>query len=98
MKYIRTKSMERGAAMTKEEYEKLELGQPVTMNDYVLTNINLERKCYAIRLTDECEYIVHYTLKPKQYFIVIGNTKRFLDKDVVKEYKRDVREYEKYGI
>lgn len=84
--------------MTKEEYEKLELGQPVTLNDYYLTNINLDRMCYTIRLKDGCEYIVHYTLKPKQYFIVIGNAKRLLDKDVAKEYKRNVRDYEKYGI
>ena len=84
--------------MTKEEYEKLEIGQPITMNDYYLTNINLERMCYVIRLKDKCEYIVYSTLKPKQYFIVVENTKRFLDKDVIKEYKRSVREYEKYGI
>lgn len=85
--------------MNKEEFEKMPRGNEITKEDYVCTNINLDKMKYTIRIKTNIEYVVMYTMtKPKMYFIIVDNEIRPLSKDVVKMYKQTVREYEKYGI
>ena len=38
----------------------IEKSTKITLNDYILTNIDLETLCFTIRLKDEKEYIVYH--------------------------------------
>lgn len=75
--------------------------EEITLDDYVLTNINLETKGYVIRLKDNKEYQL-YVKKPrgqKSYdYIVKDNKEIKLSKEVRNIVMREIRVYEKYGI
>lgn len=73
----------------------------ITLDDYVLTNINIETKGYVIRLKDDKEYQI-YVKRPrreKSYYHIIKNGKEIkLSDEVRKIVLSEIREYEKYGI
>ena len=76
----------------------------ITLEDYVLTNLDLKRDRTVIRLTDEKEYPVLVTLekngktKRKVYFIKKDDKYYRLDEDVKKGYLNKIRKYKRYGI
>ena len=75
--------------------------EEITLNDYVLTNINIDTKGYVIRLKDNKEYQV-YVKKPrgqKPYDYIIKDGKEIkLSDEVRKIVLSEIRVYEKYGI
>lgn len=54
--------------------------EKITLDEYVLTNLNLEKHCFSIRLKNSKEYIVYHR-KPRGqktiYFIIKGNKKYY---------------------
>lgn len=75
--------------------------EEITLNDYVLTNINIDTKGYVIRLKDNKEYQV-YVKKPrgqKAYDYILKDGKEIkLSNEVRKIVLSEIREYERYGI
>ena len=75
--------------------------EEITLNDYVLTNINIDTRGYVIRLKDNKEYQV-YVKKPrgqKSYDYIVKDGKEIkLSNEVRKIVLSEIREYEKYGI
>lgn len=75
--------------------------EKITLDDYVLTNLNLEKHCFSIRLKNNKEYIVYHR-KPRGqktiYFIIKDNKEILLDEDVKKCYLSEVRIYNRVGI
>lgn len=75
--------------------------EKITLDDYVLTNLNLEKHCFSIRLKNSKEYIVYHR-KPRGqktiYFIIKDNKEILLDEDVKKCYLSEVRIYNRVGI
>lgn len=75
--------------------------EEITLDDYILTNINIETRGYVIRLKDNKEYQV-YVKKPrgqKAYDCIIKDGKEIkLSKEVQKIVLSEIREYERYGI
>lgn len=75
--------------------------EKITLDDYVLTNLNLEKQCFSIRLKNNKEYIVYHR-KPRGqktiYFIIKDNKEILLDEDVKKRYLSEVRIYNRVGI
>ena len=76
------------------------MNKKITLNDYVLTNIDLETGYFTIRLKDNKEYIVY--LKKQN-----GKTINYIEKDnmqmplsdeVVKIHLEEVKTYQKSGI
>lgn len=76
------------------------MNKKITLNDYVLTNIDLETGYFTIRLKDNKEYIVY--LKKQN-----GKTINYIEKDnmqmplsdeVVKIHLEEIRVYQKSGI
>ena len=75
--------------------------EEITLNDYVLTNINIDTKGYVIRLKDNKEYQV-YVKKPrgqKSYDYIVKDGKEIkLSDEVRKIVLSEIREYERYGM
>lgn len=71
----------------------------ITLDDYVLTNININTKGYVIRLKDNKEYQI-YVKKPrgqKAYDYIIKDGKEIkLSKEVRDIVLSEIREYERY--
>ena len=76
----------------------------ITLEDYVLTNLDLKKDRTVIRLTDGKEYIILVTLekngktKRKVYFIKKDDKYYRLDEDVKKNYLSKIRKYKRCGI
>ena len=73
----------------------------ITMNDYVLTNINHETGYYTIRLKDNNEYIVYYRKEKgkKTYNFIKKDSKEIpISDEVVKAHLSAIREYQISGI
>ena len=76
----------------------------ITLEDYVLTNLDLKKDRTVIRLTDGKEYIILVTLekngktKRKVYFIKKDDKYYRLDEDVKKNYLSQIRKYKRCGI
>jgi hypothetical protein len=76
----------------------------ITIDDYVLTNIDLETLCFTIRLKDEKEYIVfHKKIKVDGRVKTINYIKKDgkiipLDDEVTKLHLAEVRVYQREGI
>ncbi len=76
----------------------------ITLEDYVLTNLDLKKDRTVIRLTDGKEYIILVTLekngktKRKVYFIKKDDKYYRLDEDVKKSYLSKIRKYKRCGI
>lgn len=73
------------------------INKEITIDSYVLTNVNLENGYFTIRLKDEKEYIV-YREKGNKYFIIKDNQKILLNDEVRKVHLEAVREYQVSGI
>lgn len=75
--------------------------EKITLDDYVLTNINIETKGFVIRLKDNNEYQI-YMRKPrgqKAYDYIIKDGKEIrLSEELRKIVLSEIRVYEKYGI
>lgn len=75
--------------------------EEITLNDYVLTNINIDTRGYVIRLKDNKEYQV-YVKNPrgqKAYDYILKDGKEIkLSNEVRKIVLSEIREYERYGI
>lgn len=69
----------------------------ITIEDYVLTNINLETLCFTIRLKDNKEHIV-YRQKGKKDFIIKDNIEMPLSDEVKKIHLSEIRTYQQSGI
>lgn len=76
------------------------MNEEITLNDYVLTNIDLEIGHFTIRLKDNKEYIVY--LKKQN-----GKTTNYIEKDnmqiplsdeVSKIHLEEIKTYQKSGI
>lgn len=78
--------------------------EEITLDDYILTNIDIKSGYFTIRLKDEKEYIVygkHETEKIGSkiiYYIIKDNQEVPLDCQVKKVYLQNVREYQVSGI
>lgn len=75
--------------------------EEITLNDYVLTNINIETKGYVIRLKDNKEYQIYLkkTRGQKSYDYIIRDGKEIrLSEELRKIVLSEIRVYEKYGI
>ncbi len=72
-----------------------EIKDKITINDYVLTNLNLDGY-FTIRLKDGKEYVCYK--KGKTHYIEKDNKKILLDEEVNKAFMSNVREYNRYGI
>lgn len=73
----------------------------ITMDDYVLTNINHETGYYTIRLKDDNEYVVYYRKEKgkKTYNFIKKDGKEIsLSDEVVKAHLSAIREYQVSGI
>lgn len=73
----------------------LEEEQLIGVEDYVLTNINLDGY-YTIRLKDNKEYKIYK--EGKRDYILKDDKKIYLSNEVRKAVLSNIREYEKYGI
>lgn len=69
----------------------------VTLDDYILTNIDVETGYFTIRLKDEKEYIV-YRRKGSKDFIIKDNIEMPLSDEVKKIHLEEVRIYQTCGI
>lgn len=76
------------------------MNEEITLNDYVLTNMDLETGHFTIRLKDNKEYIVY--LKKQN-----GKTTNYIEKDnmqiplsdeVSKIHLEEIKTYQKSGI
>ncbi len=76
----------------------------VTLDDYVLTNIDLETLYFTIRLKDDNEYIVYYKrIKEGKKIKTINYIKKDgreipLSDEVTKLHLSEVRVYQREGI
>ncbi len=73
----------------------------ITLEDYVLTNLNLREQCFNIRLKDNKEYIVYHRRPRGQktiYYIKKDNKEILLDDEVKKCFLSEVRVYNTVGI
>ena len=75
--------------------------EEITLNDDVLTNINIDKRGYVIRLKDNKEYQV-YVKKlrgQKSYDYIVKDGKEIkLSDELRKIVLSEIREYERYGI
>lgn len=82
----------------------IEKSTKITLNDYILTNIDLETLCFTIRLKDEKEYIVyHKKIKIDGRVKTINYIKKddkimLLDDEVTKLHLAEVSVYQREGI
>lgn len=75
--------------------------QEITLDDYILTNININTRGYVIRLKDNKEYQVYLrkTRGQKAFYYIVKDGKEIrLSKEVQKIVLSEIREYERYGI
>lgn len=75
--------------------------EEITLDDYVLTNINIDTRGYVIRLKDNKEYQVYVkkTRGQKAYDYIVKDGKEVkLSDEVRKIVLSEIREYERYGI
>ena len=75
--------------------------EKITLEYYVLTNLHLKERCFAIRLKDNKEYIVYHKKSKGQktiYFIEKEGKEILLDDEVKKCYLSEVRLYNRVGI
>lgn len=70
--------------------------EKITINDYVLTNINPENLHYVIRLKDDKQYSIYK--EGKKDYIIKNNKKIYLDDEVRKIVLKEIRIYERDGI
>lgn len=73
----------------------LEEEQLIGVDDYVLTNINLDGY-YVVRLKDNKEYKIYKD--GKRDYIIKDDKKIYLSNEVRKAVLSNIREYERYGI
>lgn len=75
--------------------------EEITLDDYVLTNINIDTRGYVIRLKDNKEYQVYVKKirgqKAYDYIVKDGKEVKLSD-EVRKIVLSEIREYERYGI
>ncbi len=79
----------------------METKKIITLEDYVLTNIDLETGYFTIRLKDDKEYIVFYKKEKgkKQVNFIKKNGKEIpLSDEVVKLHLAEVKVYQREGI
>ena len=82
----------------------IEFSGIITLENYVLTNLDLKKDRTVIRLTDEKEYPILVTLEKngktrrKVYFIKKDDKYYRLDENVKKSYLSQIRKYKRYGI
>lgn len=76
------------------------MNREITMDDYVLTNIDHKTGYFTIRLKDNKEYIVWFKKENGKTinFIKKDGDKILLSDDVVKAHLSAVREYQVSGI
>lgn len=75
--------------------------QEITLDDYVLTNIDIKTGCFTIRLKDDKEYIVYRRVLETGKvvnFIKKDDKKIPLSKEVAKLHLSEVRVYQREGI
>ena len=74
--------------------------EEITLNDYVLTNIDLETGYFRIRLKDNKEYIVYVKKENGKTinYIEKDNMQMPLSDEVVKIHLEEIRVYQKSGI
>jgi len=65
----------------------------ITLDEYVLTNLDIKTLSFVIRLNDGKEYHVYGS-----YFLIKDGFKIPLSKEVAKCYMQSVREYQISGI
>lgn len=73
----------------------------ITLDDYILTNINIDTRGYVIRLNDNKEYQVYIKKLrgQKSYYYIVKDGKEIkLSDEVRKIVLNEIREYERYGI
>lgn len=70
--------------------------EEITLDDYVLTNINLNNLHYIIKLKDGNVYDI-YKQGQKDY-IIKDNKRIYLSKEVRDIVISEIREYERYGV
>ncbi len=63
------------------------MGEIITLDDYVLTNLSLKERCFVIRLKDNEEYIVYHrkTRGQKTIYYIKKDEKEILLDDEVKK-------------
>lgn len=76
------------------------MNREITMDDYILTNIDHKTGCFTIRLKDNKEYMVWHKIENGKTinFIEKDGDKILLSDDVVKAHLSAVREYQVSGI
>ena len=76
------------------------MNREITMDDYILTNIDHKTEYFTIRLKDNKEYIVWFKKENGKTinFIEKDGDKILLSDDVVKAHLSAVREYQVSGI
>ena len=78
--------------------------EEITVDDYILTNIDIKSGYFTIRLKDEKEYIVYGKHETKKmgskiiYYIIKDNKEIPLNNEVRKVYLQSIREYQVSGI
>lgn len=74
--------------------------EEITLNDYILTNIDLETGYFAIRLKDNKGYIVYYKKSNGKTinYIEKDNKQIPLSEEVLKIHLEEIRTYQKSGI
>ena len=72
----------------------------ITLNDYVLTNIDLETGYFTIRLKDNKEYIVYLKRENGKIvnYIEKDNRQILLSDEVAKIHLEEIKIYQKSGI
>ena len=76
------------------------MNKKITLNDYVLTNVDLESGKFTIRLKDNKEYIVYVKKENGKTinYIEKDNMQMPLSDEVVKIHLEEIRVYQKSGI
>ncbi|HIS62331.1 MAG TPA: hypothetical protein IAC14_08840 [Candidatus Scybalomonas excrementigallinarum] len=76
------------------------MNEEITLNDYILTNIDLETGYFTIRLKDNKEYIVYYKKSNGKTinYIEKDNKQIPLSEEVLKIHLEEIKTYQKSGI
>lgn len=73
----------------------------ITMNEYKMTNLNIERMCGGIYLKGDptlYDVMVSKDRKDRRFYIHKDGKKLFLDDEVKKDFNREMNEYNREGI
>lgn len=73
------------------------MNKEITLDDYILTNIDVEAGYFTIRLKDEKEYTV-YRRKGSKDFIIKDNIEIPLSDEIKKIHLEEVKTYQISGI